>query len=92
MRELAEEGRTMLIVTHEIQFAAEVSDRGTFMDGGRSSRKGRRPRSSSTPRTSARARSCARSWSADAPGNARVLDQVLGVVPKSCPFSGPPPA
>jgi ABC-type polar amino acid transport system ATPase subunit len=35
MRELAEEGRTMLIVTHEIQFAAEVSDRVIFMDHGR---------------------------------------------------------
>jgi ABC-type polar amino acid transport system ATPase subunit len=34
MRELANEGRTMLIVTHEIQFAAEVSDRVIFMDGG----------------------------------------------------------
>jgi polar amino acid transport system ATP-binding protein len=34
MRELAEEGRTMLVVTHEIQFAAEVSDRVIFMDGG----------------------------------------------------------
>ena len=34
MRELADEGRTMLIVTHEIQFAAEVSDRVIFMDGG----------------------------------------------------------
>jgi polar amino acid transport system ATP-binding protein len=33
--ELADEGRTMLIVTHEIQFAAEVSDRVIFMDGGR---------------------------------------------------------
>ena len=35
IRELALEGRTMLIVTHEIQFAAEVSDRVIFMDGGR---------------------------------------------------------
>ncbi len=34
MRQLAEEGRTMMIVTHEIQFAAEVSDRVLFMDGG----------------------------------------------------------
>jgi ABC-type polar amino acid transport system ATPase subunit len=34
MRELANEGRTMLIVTHEIQFAAAVSDRVIFMDGG----------------------------------------------------------
>jgi polar amino acid transport system ATP-binding protein len=35
MRELASEGRTMVIVTHEIQFAAEVSDRVIFMDEGR---------------------------------------------------------
>ena len=35
MRQLAEEGRTMVIVTHEIQFAAEVSDRVVFMDGGK---------------------------------------------------------
>jgi ABC-type polar amino acid transport system ATPase subunit len=35
IRQLAEEGRTMIIVTHEIQFAAEVSDRIVFMDGGR---------------------------------------------------------
>jgi len=34
IRALAEEGRTMLVVTHEIQFAAEVSDRVIFMDGG----------------------------------------------------------
>lgn len=34
MRQLADEGRTMMIVTHEIQFAAEVSDRVVFMDGG----------------------------------------------------------
>ena len=35
MRQLAEEGRTMVIVTHEIQFASEVSDRVVFMDGGK---------------------------------------------------------
>jgi polar amino acid transport system ATP-binding protein len=35
MRQLAEEGRTMVIVTHEIQFAGEVSDRVVFMDHGR---------------------------------------------------------
>jgi polar amino acid transport system ATP-binding protein len=34
IRDLADEGRTMLIVTHEIQFAEEVSDRVIFMDGG----------------------------------------------------------
>jgi len=35
MRQLAEEGRTMIIVTHEIQFAEEVSDRVIFMDEGK---------------------------------------------------------
>jgi polar amino acid transport system ATP-binding protein len=35
MRQLAEEGGTMVIVTHEIQFAGEVSDRVIFMDHGR---------------------------------------------------------
>ena len=35
MRKLAEEGRTMMIVTHEIQFAGDVSDRVIFMDEGR---------------------------------------------------------
>jgi ABC-type polar amino acid transport system ATPase subunit len=35
MRQLAVEGRTMVIVTHEIQFAGEVSDRVVFMDQGK---------------------------------------------------------
>jgi polar amino acid transport system ATP-binding protein len=35
MRGLAAEGRTMIIVTHEIQFAGEVSDRVIFMDQGK---------------------------------------------------------
>jgi polar amino acid transport system ATP-binding protein len=34
MRELAEEGMTMFVVTHEIGFAREVGDRVVFMDGG----------------------------------------------------------
>ncbi len=35
MRQLAEEGMTMLVVTHEINFARNVSSRVIFMDGGR---------------------------------------------------------
>ena len=35
MRQLADEGSTMVIVTHEIQFAGEVSDRVIFMDHGK---------------------------------------------------------
>ncbi len=34
MHELAEEGMTMIVVTHEIGFAREVADRVVFMDGG----------------------------------------------------------
>lgn len=34
MKELANEGMTMIVVTHEIGFAKEVSDRVIFMDGG----------------------------------------------------------
>jgi len=34
LRELAEEKMTMVIVTHEIDFARKVADRVIFMDGG----------------------------------------------------------
>ncbi|MDH4248687.1 MAG: peptide ABC transporter ATP-binding protein, partial [Deltaproteobacteria bacterium] len=34
MRELAHQGMTMLVVTHEMGFAREVADRMIFMDGG----------------------------------------------------------
>ena len=34
MRQLADEGMTMLVVTHEMSFAREVADRVVFMDGG----------------------------------------------------------
>jgi ABC-type polar amino acid transport system ATPase subunit len=35
MRELAEDGMTMILVTHELPFAQEVSDWVVFIDGGR---------------------------------------------------------
>ena len=34
MRELAKEGMTMMVVTHEMGFARKVADRVVFMDGG----------------------------------------------------------
>lgn len=34
MRSLAEEGMTMVVVTHEMQFAKDVADRVIFMEGG----------------------------------------------------------
>ena len=35
MRELAEEGMTMIVVTHEMGFARDVADRVVFMDAGK---------------------------------------------------------
>jgi polar amino acid transport system ATP-binding protein len=35
MRELAESGMTMVVVTHEMRFAREVADRVVFLDAGR---------------------------------------------------------
>jgi polar amino acid transport system ATP-binding protein len=34
MRQLAEEHMTMIVVTHEMSFARDVSTRTLFMDGG----------------------------------------------------------
>ena len=34
MKELAKEGMTMVVVTHEIGFAREVASRVIFMEGG----------------------------------------------------------
>ena len=35
MRDLAQSGMTMVVVTHEMQFAREVGDRLIFMDEGK---------------------------------------------------------
>ena len=35
MRQLAEEGMTMIVVTHEMQFARDMADHVLFFDGGR---------------------------------------------------------
>jgi ABC-type polar amino acid transport system ATPase subunit len=35
MRQLAEEGMTMIVVTHEMQFARDMADQVLFFDGGR---------------------------------------------------------
>jgi polar amino acid transport system ATP-binding protein len=56
MRDLARDGMTMLVVTHEMQFAREVGDRLIFMDEGRIVEQGRplevldRPREERTKR------------------------------------------
>ena len=56
MRDLAQSGMTMLVVTHEMQFAREVGDRLIFMDDGKIVEEGRpedvldRPRQERTKR------------------------------------------
>jgi len=58
MRMLANEGMTMMVVTHEMTFAREVADRVVFMDGGVIVEEGPPPRSSATRAMSAPATSC----------------------------------
>ena len=55
MRGLAEDGMTMVVVTHEMGFAREVASRILFMDGGVVVEEGPRRSSSPTPGTSGRA-------------------------------------
>ena len=50
MRDLAESGMTMVVVTHEMQFARDVGDRLVFMDEGRIVEEGRPSEVLSNPR------------------------------------------
>jgi ABC-type polar amino acid transport system ATPase subunit len=50
MRELARSGMTMIVVTHELDFAREVGDRVIFMDAGRIVEQGRPGEVFSEPR------------------------------------------
>ena len=50
MRQLAGSGMTMIVVTHELDFAREVGDRVLFMDGGRIVEEGRPEEVFSRPR------------------------------------------
>jgi polar amino acid transport system ATP-binding protein len=43
MRALAEDGMTMIVVTHEVGFAREVADHAVFMDEGQIIEEGRPP-------------------------------------------------
>ena len=67
MKELAREGMTMIVVTHEMGFAREVADRVVMMDEGRIIEEGaarallHRRRATSAPSRSSR-RSCNVSW------------------------------
>lgn len=51
MLSLARQGRTMLIVTHEMQFARAVADRVVFLDGGRIVEEGKPEEFFTAPKT-----------------------------------------
>ena len=61
MKQLARDGMTMIVVTHEMGFAREVADRVVFMDEGRIVEEGSPGRSSTGRRTRGRRSSWARS-------------------------------
>src|SRR5207245_5209752 len=50
MRQLAEEGMTMIVVTHQMQFARDMADRVLFFDGGRVAESGPPDQIFSAPR------------------------------------------
>ena len=52
IRELADEGMTMLIATHEMSFARDIAHRVCFLDDGRDPRAGPAGRRSSARRAS----------------------------------------
>ena len=62
MKNLAQQGMTMVVVTHEMAFAKEVSDRVVFMDQGVILSRARPRRSSVTPRSRARVSFSAAIW------------------------------
>ena len=66
IRELASEGMTMVLVTHEIGFARDVGDQVVLMDGGVDRRAGQAERSPRPPQNrSERRNSSARFSSAE---------------------------
>ena len=87
MRELARSGMTMIVVTHELDFAREVGDRVIFMDGGRLVEEGRPADLFSQPReerTRAFLRRLLRSGAPHHPPRddpARTTDEIVRVTP-----------
>ena len=65
MRELAAEGMTMIVVTHEIGFARDVGDKVVFMDEGVIVEQGTPAESSTTRARSGRRNSSAWCWNAE---------------------------
>jgi energy-coupling factor transporter ATP-binding protein EcfA2 len=62
MKALAHSGITMIVVTHEMQFAREIADRIVFIDGGQILKPRRRSSFSVSRRIRARSVSCKKCW------------------------------
>jgi ABC-type histidine transport system ATPase subunit len=62
MEDLAHEGTTMIVVTHEMHFAREAADRVVFMEEGQIVEQGPPEQVLDDPRIRARSSSCAASW------------------------------
>ena len=65
MRELADEGMTMIVVTHEMGFARDVGDQVVFMDEGVVVEQGEPHAVLDNPRRSAPSASSGWSWSTE---------------------------
>ena len=74
MRALADEGMTMMVVTHEMGFAREVADRVVFMDGGVIVEEGGRSRWSASRSISGPAPSSPGCWTRPRPGWGRLTE------------------
>ena len=85
MRKLAEEGMTMLVVTHEMGFARNVSSKTVFMENGVVVEQALPTNSLPTPARSGPGSSCGRS-------SIQHKEQTTGSFPRKCfgPFHRPP--
>ena len=77
MKQLAEQGMTMIVVTHEIGFAREVADRVVFMADGRIVEEGPAAQVLGSPADDGRARSSRGCWRERGPGG-RVRVALIG--------------
>ena len=82
MRELADEGMTMIVVTHEMGFARDVGDHVVFMDGGVIVEEGPPAQSSTTPARSAPSASWGWCWSTDGTHRRRQAASFRGGAPR----------
>ena len=84
MRELAADGMTMLLVTHELPFAQEVSDWVVFIDGGRIIEEGRPTDVFINPREE-RTKAYVANYAAHFQGGLEEAGRVAGVIPVAEP-------